>query len=287
MNIKCLTALLLVFFLPYGLGSGKYCNLSDCGENNLACDNDGKFNLKCMPNTRLIPMTIYRISLLSVFNEFRNSVASGKKKLRPAARMSRMSWSKELEYMAGLAAMSCSMEKFCLSTENFYYVGSIFDVFKYPGRLDEFKDYELMTKLINGWMDRLVDIPLGMVIYMPKDLGDIKIANAAILISEANTHVGCQAMRFVFSHFHHFVFVCAFSTDVFINRSLYKLTARPGSACKRRDSTYPALCAPGEIYHNDRQIPNGTLLRPHGNAKIQRDPDRGAFYSYNFYRNNF
>ncbi|XP_002138097.2 allergen Tab y 5.0101-like [Drosophila pseudoobscura] len=284
MYIKCLTALLLVFSFLCGLGSGSYCNLSECGRNNLGCDNDGKFNPKCLPDTRIVPMKIHRKSLLSAFNKFRNSVASGQKKLRPAARMSSISWSMELEYMAKLTLLSCSMENYCLSTKNFCYVGSILDALKYAGKMDpdEIPDYIIITKLINGWMDRLADISLGMVISMPDKLGDIKIANAALLISEANTHVGCMGMRFTLSYFHHFVLVCAFSTDVFINRSLYKLTARPGSACKRRDSTYPALCAPGEIYHNDRHIPNGTLLRPYGKAKMQ-DPDQETFNSYNFY----
>ncbi|XP_022210534.2 allergen Tab y 5.0101 [Drosophila obscura] len=278
-----LTALLLLLFLPHGLGSGNYCKLSDCGENNLACDNNGKFNAKCMPNTRVIPMTVYRSSLLSVLNEFRNSVASGQGKLRPAARMARMSWSRELEHMAKLSAISCSMLKYCLSTENFYYVGSIFDAFKYSGRLDEYEDYEIILNMVTDWTKRLADISLGMVIYMPDDIGDMRIINAALLISEANTHVGCTAMRFPFSGFHHFVFVCAFSTDVFVQRSLYKLTGKAGSACKRRDSKYPALCAPGERYHNDRRIPNATLLVPTSDAKRQRNPELATFYNYHVY----
>ncbi|XP_034661371.1 allergen Tab y 5.0101-like [Drosophila subobscura] len=283
MCIKCLIVLLLLF-LPYGLGSGKYCDLPACGENNLACDNKGQINSKCVPNTRIVPMTVYRNSLLSVFNDFRNSVARGDRRLKPAARMAKMSWSTELEHMAKLSAISCSMDKFCLSTENFYYVGSIFDAFKYPGRVYEYEDYEIILYLISGWTNRLADISLGMVIYMPDYVADMKILNAALLISEANTHVGCTAMRFTFASFHHFVLVCAFSTDVFINRSLYKLSASPGSACKRRDSTYPALCAAGERYHNERPLANATLLQPPGgNAMIQRNPDLATFYNYNLY----
>ncbi|EDV43513.1 uncharacterized protein Dana_GF16488 [Drosophila ananassae] len=243
-----------------------YCHLPYCGVNNLPCNNQALYSKDCAPNSRTISMPQYRHIILKRINEFRNLTASGGLKLlKGAARMSRMSYSLELEEMARLIAITCSAEKFCVGTPEFYYVGSILEGYIYKGDLNQYEDLELMTRKIEEWIKYSASINMKMGLYMPAKLENRNTAKAALLIAARNTHMGCAAMRFTIDHLHHFILVCAFSTDLFVRKPLYRMSFIPASACKEQDRTYAALCAVGEDYGNEKYKPGAVIFEPPSN----------------------
>ncbi|XP_052848522.1 tabinhibitin 7 [Drosophila gunungcola] len=240
-----------------------YCQMPYCGINNLACNNPSKYSIMCPPNAKTISMSRYRNALLNAINEFRNYTASGQQKYlkAAAARMSRLSYSNDLEDLARLAAITCSAQKFCLSSPEFYYVGTNLGSTYYQGNLNDYEDLELMLRTIQDWTKYVDNINMKMALYMPTTLEKSGTAKALLLLADRNTHVGCSAMRFTLNSVHYFIFVCAFSTDLFVERPVYRMSIRPGSACKRLDTTYVALCAVGENYENENPWPNAAVFQ--------------------------
>uniref|UniRef100_B3P3S6 GG20475 n=1 Tax=Drosophila erecta TaxID=7220 RepID=B3P3S6_DROER len=219
----------LLNFLPFGCSKMvDFCQLPYCGINNLACRNPSKFSVMCPSNARTLSMSTYRNVLLSAFNEFRNFTASGKQKYlkAAAARMSRLSYSVELENLARLAVITCSAHKFCLSSPEFYSVGTNTGSTCYWGSLNDYEDLELMLQTIQDWTGYADYINIKMVLYMPTTLEKREVAKALLLMADRNTHVGCAAMRFTVDFVHNFVFLCAFSTDLFVERPIYLMSRR-------------------------------------------------------------
>ncbi|XP_017083537.2 allergen Tab y 5.0101 [Drosophila eugracilis] len=262
MELNWMIIVVLLEWFPIGCSRlDVFCKLPYCGINNLACNNNAKYEAMCPPNARIISMGKYRKSLLNAFNEFRNSTASGKQKYlkAAAARMSRLSNSMDLEKLSRMAIKTCSPNKLCLSSPEFYYVGTNLGS-TYHDRLNKFEDLELMLWTIHDWTTYADNVDMKMVIYMPPFLEEIGTAKALLLMADRNTHVGCSAMRFTGNHsVHHFIFMCAFSTDIFVKRPIYRMTSKPGTACKRLDPTYSALCAVGENYNNNKPVPNAMV----------------------------
>ncbi|XP_043653758.1 allergen Tab y 5.0101 [Drosophila teissieri] len=254
----------LLHFLPFECSKlVDYCQLSYCGANNLACNNPSKFSVMCPPNARTLSMSTYRNLLLSAFNEFRNFTASGRLKYlqAAAARMSRLSYSVELESLARLAVITCSAHKFCLSSPEFYYVGTNTGSTSYLGSLNDYEDLELMLRTIQDWTRYADYINIKMGLYMPTTLEKRDIAKALLLMADRNTHVGCSAMRFTVDFVHNFIFLCAFSTDLLVERPIYRMSTKPGTACQRLDATYSALCAAGENYDNNKPVANARVFQ--------------------------
>ncbi|XP_044314462.1 allergen Tab y 5.0101 [Drosophila rhopaloa] len=264
MELKWLILVALLTFIPFGWGYYiDYCQMRYCGKNNLACNNPSKYSIMCPPSARTLSMSMYRNALLNAFNEFRNYTASGQQKYlqAAAARMSRLSYSNDLEDLARLAAITCSTHKFCLSSPEFYYVGTNLGSTFYLGNLNDYEDLELMLRTIQDWTKYVENINMKMVLYMPNTLEKSGTAKALLLLADRNTHVGCSAMRFTLNSVHYFTFVCAFSTDLFVERPVYRMSMRPGSACKRLDPTYLALCAAGENYENEKPVANAVVFQ--------------------------
>lgn len=116
-------------------------------------------------------MPQYRNLIVNRINEFRNFTASGGLKLiRAAARMSRMSYSLELEEMARLIAITCFEKKFCIGTPDFYYVGSIIEGYMYMGPLNLYEDLELIMRKIDDWIAYSIDINMKIGLYLPPKL---------------------------------------------------------------------------------------------------------------------
>ncbi|XP_017053228.1 allergen Tab y 5.0101 [Drosophila ficusphila] len=269
--------LILVAFLMLQFGGSQpidYCKLPYCGTNNLACDNPSKFSEICPPNARTLAMSPYRTVLLHYFNDFRNITASGGHKYLEAAasRMSRLSYSTELENLARLAVITCSPHKFCLSSPEFYYVGTNLYGTYYLGNLNDMEDLELMLRSIRDWTSYADYVNMKMALHMPITLENSGIAKALLLMTDRNTHVGCSAMRFTLNSAHCFMFVCAFSTDLFVERPIYRMSSRPGTACEKLDPTYSALCAEGENYANNREVPNAVVFQLPLDISVGRQP---------------
>ncbi|XP_016952263.1 tablysin 15 [Drosophila biarmipes] len=250
----------------FHLGWGEFidlCELPYCGANNLACNNPSKYSVMCPPNARTLSMSRYRNGLLNAFNEFRNYTASGKQKYLKgaAARMCRLSYSTDLEDLARMAVITCSAHKFCLSSPEFYYIGTSLGSTYYLGGLNDYEDLELMLRTIQDWTKYADYINMKMALYMPSTLHKSGAAKALLLMTDRNTHVGCSAMRFTVNSVHNFIFVCAFSTDIFVERPIYRMSSKPGSACRRLDPIYSALCAVGENYDNNKPLPNARVFQ--------------------------
>ncbi|KAH8243912.1 hypothetical protein KR032_011285 [Drosophila birchii] len=240
-----------------------YCDTTYCGMNHLVCRNPDQINVKCPTGVKILPTIGYRSALLTAINEFRNHTAcGGGMYLKPAARMARMSYSPELEEFARLAVITCSTDKFCLSTKDFYYVGYIHEAIYYIGDEDELEDLELILRIIQDWTKSLDNINVTMAIRLPDTLKDTNTINTALLMAEQNTHIGCSALRFTDIGYHYFVFACAFSTDLIVHRPIYRMSGRAGSACKYRDPIFPSLCSPDEDYESGKAVPNATILLP-------------------------
>ncbi|XP_020818557.1 uncharacterized protein LOC110191912 [Drosophila serrata] len=264
MKLNGLIAAVLISICSLGWARNiDYCTTPYCKGNHLVCRNPDKFNVRCPSGAKTIPMMTFRNALLTAINEFRNDTASGAGiYLKPAARMARMSYSTELEEFARLAVITCSTDKFCLSSKEFYYVGYIHDAVYYVGPKEDLEDLELTLRIIQDWTRSLDYINLKTAIYLPATLENTDIANTALLMAEKNTHIGCSALRFTVSENHNFIIACAFSTDLMVRRPIYRMSGVPGSACKHRDPIFKALCAPGENYESDKAVPNATIFSP-------------------------
>ncbi|KAH8291855.1 hypothetical protein KR054_001477 [Drosophila jambulina] len=272
MKAYCLiaAALLSIFSLGRTL-EDKFCDTPYCGANHLGCYNANKFNKRCPEDAKILPMAGFRSALLSAINEFRNHTASGGGFfLKPAARMARMSYSLDLEEFARLAIITCSTDKFCISTKDFYYGGYLYDAIYYTGPKEDLEDMELMLRIIQDWTLYLGSITLKMAIYFPATLEDKGIANTALLMAEKNTHMGCSAMRFTADDYHNFIFACAFSTDLMVRRPIYRMSGVAGSACKHRDQTFTALCSVAEDYESGKAVPNAVIFDPPINLTLIR-----------------
>ncbi|EDW42028.1 GM25763 [Drosophila sechellia] len=163
--------------------------------------------------------------------------------------------------LARLAVITCSTHKFCLNSPEFYYVGTNIGSNYYLGNLNDYEDLELMLRIIQDWTRYADYINIKMGLYMPTTLEKSGIPNALLLMADRNTHVGCSAMRFTVNSIHNFVFLCAFSTDLFVERPIYRMSMRPGTACNRLDQTYSALCAVGENYDNNKPVLNARVFQ--------------------------
>ncbi|XP_037731258.1 allergen Tab y 5.0101 [Drosophila subpulchrella] len=264
MELNWLKLVMLLKWFHFGWGEFiDFCELPYCGTNNLACNNPSKYSVMCPPNARTLSMSRYRNALLNAFNEFRNYTAGGRQKYLKggAARMSRLSYSTDLEDLARMAVITCSAHKFCLSSPEFYYVGTNQGSTYYLGSLNDYEDLELMLRTIQDWTKYADYINMKMALYMPINLDRSGAAKALLLMTDRNTHVGCSAMRFTVNSVHNFIFVCAFSTDIFVERPIYRMSSKPGSACKRLDPNYSALCAVGENYDNNKPLPNAMVFQ--------------------------
>ncbi|XP_017031404.1 tabinhibitin 7 isoform X1 [Drosophila kikkawai] len=253
-------ALLSICSLVWGKNVD-YCNTPYCKLNHLACHNPDKLNVRCPPGSKILPMERFRNAVVTAINEFRNLMAGGGGRyLKPAASMALMSYSPELEEFARLAVITCSTDKFCLSSKDFYYVGYIHDAVYYVGPQEDLEDLELILRIIQDWTYNVDTINLKMGIYLPSTFEDINTVNAALLMAEKNTHVGCSALRFTLTEYHNFVFACAFGTDLMVRKPIYRMSAVAGSACKYRDATFKNLCSAAENYDNGKGVPNATIF---------------------------
>ncbi|XP_030374699.1 allergen Tab y 5.0101 [Scaptodrosophila lebanonensis] len=240
-----------------------YCMQRYCGSKNLACNNHGNYSNDCVPSSRTIPLSKHRNGLLNVFNELRNKLAGGHIGSHlPAARMARMSWSNELEYLAHLAVLNCRENvKYCLSSPDFHYIGSNINQFSYGGKVSIYTNFEIMLKLIDKWTSEMAFVNKDATLYVPDHFPNDKVVQSALLMMDRNTHVGCAALRYSIEYYNHFLFCCTFATDVIKHKPLYKLSGKPGSACQNRDTTYTNLCAVGEVYGNEHAIAHARVYR--------------------------
>ncbi|KAH8271380.1 hypothetical protein KR018_007788 [Drosophila ironensis] len=239
-----------------------YCDMPYCGRNHLACDNRAKYGVSCLNNVRIISMTKYRNVILRVFNDFRNLTAGGLSQLRPAARMSVMSYSMELEEMATMAVITCSEEKFCISLPEFYYVGRNFQSISHNVNDNRLGDMMMIVNIIEDWTVHLAPLTMKTTIYFPAKFVNGNAAKTALLMAEGNTHVGCAALRFRDENNAKFVLECAFSTDLFVKKPLFRMSLNPGTSCQERDRAYSALCAVGENYGNRKAKKGAKIFEP-------------------------
>ncbi|KAH8326086.1 hypothetical protein KR067_001639, partial [Drosophila pandora] len=207
----------------------------------------------CPKEVAVVKMKKYIRYFSDTINVVRNKVATGKfRNLPKAARMARVVWSNELAWFAKLMLSNCESNLHqCMSSPNFYYIGSINQRIVVEHPTPDTK-YATLSNTLNRWLVNVKGISRRMTLKLPRAIKTTSALNAALLISERLTHFGCASVIYTLSNKRIYTFICTFSTDIFPGQGLYKWGADAGSLCKQRDSRYKGLCSIQEEYSNNK-----------------------------------
>lgn len=105
--------------------------------------------------------------IVRLHNTKRNTVASGRTKLRPACRMSTMQWDDELARMAAFNVKQCQMRHdSCRNTQTFKYSGQNLARSSYNGTPNI---RNLLQTLINMWYNEIKDTTMAYINRYPNN----------------------------------------------------------------------------------------------------------------------
>ncbi|KAH8388352.1 hypothetical protein KR093_004741, partial [Drosophila rubida] len=211
-----------------------------------------KLSADCLAGTKLIDVSPHREKILHLMNDYRNKVAGGyTKTMMPAARMARMDWSTELEFLASIYVAQCSsMLRPCMSSPQFTTVGSIYDGVTFLGKFRSSMVPMLLEETINGWFEPTRFVTNSMVSKINYNLQKRTMRQVVLLMTDRNNLMGCRGLYFEKYQAKNFRLVCTFATDLIVNVPIYNVSLPAGRHCARIDATYENLCALGEKYNN-------------------------------------
>ncbi|XP_011185173.2 antigen 5 like allergen Cul n 1 [Zeugodacus cucurbitae] len=253
--MKILFASVIATVLILNAALEDYCDPKICkttgGNPHIACNNSGKFVESCPPDAKLMDLTPYIPLIVKEHNDRRNKVAAGNVTgYESAKRMAVMQWDQELADVATFNVKKCECEyDGCRNVRRFQYTGQNIVLQAYTGKMNAFTDKELIQDAIENWFEEYV---AGKMDYMREYPNDIEIykdfSHFALMITEANHHVGCAASRYKDAEYNNVLFTCNYASACLLGLPIYK-EGPAGSGCKHgKNSTYTALCTTAEKY---------------------------------------
>ncbi|XP_019893282.2 antigen 5 like allergen Cul n 1-like [Musca domestica] len=233
--------------------TANYCHASLCanGVKHIACNNTGKFYATCS-NPAMVQMgPALRRLIVVEHNTKRNFVATGRiAKFRPACRMATMRWDPELAKIASYNVRQCKMEHDkCRNTAKYKFSGQNLAWRSYTGT-PNFQ--QLIRQAINAWYVEYKHTTWRQMQSYPPNYRGPAIGHFTAMMGQRNMAVGCAASTYSTKgvNYRTFLIACNYATTNMLNRSVYTGCARPGVNCKvGRNSLYPNLCAPKEVYY--------------------------------------
>lgn len=123
----------------------------------------------CPKEVAVVKMQKYISYFSDTINVVRNKVATGKfRNLPKAARMARVVWSNELAWFAKLMLSNCESNLHqCMSSPNFYYIGSINQRIVVEHPITDTK-YATLSNTLNGWLVNVKGISRRMTLKLPR-----------------------------------------------------------------------------------------------------------------------
>lgn len=210
--------------------------------------------------------------ILRKHNELRNIIACGEPVVMnvaheifpKAAKMPKLTWDNELEWMADLNAKTCAFDHDCALSENFFTPGQII------GRASSVlpqKTRKFLTEILNFHFAEYLNTPLDVidkysekVIQNPIDDAHAKIIkrsklvketskivknkNLATIINDKIEKVGCafyecgKVKNMSFS----FYIVCNYGQRALFDTPIYEKSDIPGSKCSKKSTRFCCLC---------------------------------------------
>ncbi|XP_039960562.1 antigen 5 like allergen Cul n 1-like [Bactrocera neohumeralis] len=227
-----------------------YCNTSLCGaKKHIACNNNGKFAASCR-NAAMVTLTQANKNLIvKLHNTKRNTVASGKTKLKAACRMGTMQWNDELAALAALNVKQCQMKHdACHNTQAFKHSGQNLAWSSYYGTPNV---PQLLQKLINLWYNEIKYTTQAYINKYPNNYSGPAIGHFTVMVGQANIRVGCAVSTYSVTgqSYKAFLLACNYATTNMIGAAMYTTCAKAASGCKKGTNTaFPSLCAKTEVY---------------------------------------
>ncbi|XP_014101221.2 venom allergen-1 [Bactrocera oleae] len=227
-----------------------YCDRSLCSSgNHIACNNNGRFAASCR-NAAMVTMTqAHKNLIVRLHNTKRNTVASGRTKLRPACRMSTMQWDDELARMAAFNVKQCQMRHdSCRNTQTFKYSGQNLARSSYNGTPNI---RNLLQTLINMWYNEIKDTTMAYINRYPNNYSGPTIGHFTVMVGQANTRVGCAVSTYSVAgrSGRTFLLACNYATTNMIGQAMYRTCSTAASGCRTgRNTAFPSLCSRSEVY---------------------------------------
>ncbi|XP_005186253.2 antigen 5 like allergen Cul n 1-like [Musca domestica] len=237
-----------------GAVAANYCGSSLCatGVTHIACNHTGNFESSCSPDAAMVEIgRNLQQFIVTEHNSKRNYIATGNiAKFKPACRMATMRWDPELAKIASYNVRQCKMaHDKCRNTAKYKFSGQNLAWRSYTGTPNI---QQLINVAINAWYveykyttwQQLQSYPLN---YQGPDIGHF-----TAMMGERNIAVGCAASTYSTNgvNYKTFLIACNYATTNMYNKPIYVGCARPAVNCKvGRNSKYPNLCAPKEVYN--------------------------------------
>jgi len=234
---------ILVALVGFCESQYNWCNVAGCGNQHIACKNDGQFQASCIQPSQ-VPLTdSLKAQIVRKHNQYRSNVALGNvTHLKSARRMAQMEWDNQLAFLAELNTKQCRMQHdACHNTQNYKYSGQNLGVVGTTST--HYQPQAVIEMMTEMWYNESQlttqnDIDRFTRLYS----GSQPIGHFTSLVNDRQTAVGCAISRYVSNGYNYSLMACNYASTNIMNRPVYT-TGSVGSGCtKGRDTTFPGLC---------------------------------------------
>ncbi|XP_053691046.1 antigen 5 like allergen Cul n 1-like [Sabethes cyaneus] len=201
--MELLTAVLLLAIVGLSSQAINYCNSQLCpkGISHVACNGLSTLAPSCGAGSEEIIMDEAKINLIvSLHNELRNKVATGKQtyardKLYPqASRMATLQWSPELAAIAGANTRRCVYgHDQCRNTEQFKHAGQNIAQISLQGK--SVPDVVLIKQLINNWFSEYSNANPDIIARYTNNISG-PVGHFTQMVSDRTTRIGCAMVSY-------------------------------------------------------------------------------------------
>ncbi|XP_043660782.1 antigen 5 like allergen Cul n 1 isoform X2 [Drosophila teissieri] len=214
------------------------------GTTHIACNVNASFGSSCPKDASVIKLNLKdKKLLLRAHNLVRQKWASGKAKIRrPACKMAKIEWSKELEKLALLNAKTCVVaHDGCHNTEQFRQSGQNLFVATYSLGMNV-TSAVLLETAVAEWAGEEKDIAAEDL--QKFDANKVSsIGHLTVLVNERSSAVGCGLVSYKRTQFKQYYLACNYAYTNVVGEPVYGECAKAGSGCpKGIDPIYAPLC---------------------------------------------
>ncbi|XP_075156038.1 antigen 5 like allergen Cul n 1-like [Haematobia irritans] len=250
-----MNSIALILFAALSIGhimATDYCSSSICptGTSHIACGHSGKFDSTCPKDAAIVTLTTaMKNAIVNRHNAKRNLVAGGKAaNHKPACRMATMKWNAELAKLAALNVRQCKMNHdSCRNTDAFKYSGQNLAWRTYSGTLDTQK---MLVACVDMWYNEVKYSNMSNIKAFPVTYDHNKeFGHFTVMVVDRNIAVGCAVAKYTKDGAKNFLMGCNYATTNMQTKPIYASCTKPATSCKKGKNTkYPNLCSPQEVY---------------------------------------
>ncbi|XP_043658651.1 antigen 5 like allergen Cul n 1 [Drosophila teissieri] len=238
---------LLILVLVTALSSAQnYCDPELCPSGtHVACQSSGRFVSGC--SGEFVQVDPHIPLILQQHNERRNLIAGGGVSGFPSAvQMATMAWDATLAQLAAYNALQCRMaHDECRNTNTYRYAGQNLSIL-FTRSVDV---AVFLRQRIAAWFDENRYANSGDI-ESYQSRGGPAIGHFTTMVNERNNRVGCAIARFTdANNVQATLLVCNYAVTNVLNNPVYRAGPAASECTTGRNSNYPNLCSPNEVYN--------------------------------------